>query len=296
MAFASTGRAELLGQTLLDLQRQIRVPDRVILSLAGRDDVDRDALGRSTLPVEALIGDRGLTRQRNTVLDALRDEDLVLFLDDDFVMAQDYLARLEQLFSERPDVCVATGTVIADGINNAGLSADYARHLLGRRQDFAADAELEEVNNAYGCNMAFRCAPIRRHALRFDENLPLYGWLEDVDFCRRVAAHGLCVRAPDLRGVHLGVKGGRQSGLRFGYSQVANPVYLIQRATMRPSHALALISRNIMANVAKSLLPEPWVDRRGRLRGNALALVDLLRRRSDPRRILDLGGGHDGRS
>jgi len=34
--------------------------------------------------------------------------------------------------------------------------------------------------------------------------------------------------------------------------------------------------------------PEPWVDRRGRVRGNLMAFRDLLRGRLDPRRILEI--------
>ena len=38
----------------------------------------------------------------------------------------------------------------------------------------------------------------------------------------------------------------------------------------------------------RSLAPEPWVDRRGRLRGNLIAIADLLRGRMHPLRVLDL--------
>ena len=44
----------------------------------------------------------------------------------------------------------------------------------------------------------------------------------------------------------------------------------------------------ILANAAKSISPEPWVDRAGRLRGNLLALADILMGRSHPGRVLDL--------
>ena len=144
--------------------------------------------------------------------------------------------------------------------------------------------------------MAFRCAPIQTNQLRFDEALPLYSWLEDVDFSRKVATYGRCVRASGLLGVHLGTKAGRTSGVRLGYSQVMNPVYLTQRTTMRTPHALRLISGNIAANLMKSFWPEPWIDRRGRLRGNLIALGDVLRGRIDPRRILSLDGGTNGRA
>ncbi len=297
VAFASTGRPVTLGEAISDLGRQSRPPDRTIISIAEPDDVDRDALARVPFPVDQVVGDKGLTRQRNAVLSALdAEEEIVLFLDDDFVMASDYLQQLERLFRDQPDICVATGDVLADGIGNGGITFDRARCLLAEAGTAPRVGDLHEVNNGYGCNVAFRCDPIHRYGLRFDESLPLYGWLEDIDFSRRVAAYGRCVRSLALRGVHLGIKGGRQNGLRLGYSQVANPVYLIRQATMRPSHALRLICRNIFANLAKSLRPEPWVDRRGRLQGNLLALGDLLRGRSDPMRVLKLDGRNDDRS
>jgi hypothetical protein len=59
----------------------------------------------------------------------------------------------------------------------------------------------------------------------------------------------------------------------------------MRKGTMRSGHALPLILRNIAANVAKSLKPEPYVDRRGRLAGNMLALIDLCSGRADPERV-----------
>jgi hypothetical protein len=46
--------------------------------------------------------------------------------------------------------------------------------------------------------------------------------------------------------------------------------------------------RNIAANIARSFFPEPWVDRKGRLKGNLLALIDIARGRDSPGRILQL--------
>jgi hypothetical protein len=136
--------------------------------------------------------------------------------------------------------------------------------------------------------MVVRVAAAATDAVRFDENLPLYGWLEDVDFSRRLAHHGAVVRAGALRGVHLGVKRGRQSGLRLGYSQIANPLYLIAKRSMRGDRALALMLRNLAMNLARSLSPEPYVDRRGRLAGNVAALRDLLGLRLHPENVLKL--------
>ena len=292
VAIATLGRPQDLGQALRDLGRQTRRPDSVIVSATGPDDIDAESVAQCCAPVEVLIGPKGLTRQRNLVLDRLGQAEIVLFLDDDFVMADDFLQALNSLFTRCPDVAVATGHVLADGIGSAGLTPHQARVILDGAQT-SDDDGLVRVNNGYGCNMAFRTAPIAENALRFDETLPLYGWLEDVDFSRRVAAHGRCVKSLTLRGVHLGTKAGRTSGVKLGYSQVANPLYLMRRATMRPGHALRLLGGNMLANAAKSLRPEPWVDRRGRLRGNLTALADLMRGRMHPRRILMMEGAVD---
>ncbi|WP_226781560.1 glycosyltransferase family 2 protein [Oceaniglobus trochenteri] len=289
VAIATTGRPDVVQGALADLAHQGRPADRIILSATGPEDTGPVPPG-----VEVLTGPRGLTRQRNAVLAALDDADVVLFLDDDFVMAPDYLARLDALLGAHSAVGIVTGNVLADGIGTAGLNMGQAHQILERAMTTPRDASLVEVNNAYGCNMAFRCAPIRAHGLRFDERLPLYGWLEDVDFSRRAARYGRCVQARDLLGVHLGTKGGRTSGRRLGYSQVANPVYLAAARTMRRGHALRMIARNLAANIARSPWPEPWVDRRGRLGGNLAAFGDLLRGRLHPERVLTLESGSHG--
>jgi hypothetical protein len=136
--------------------------------------------------------------------------------------------------------------------------------------------------------MSFRLEPIRRSNLQFDEQLPLYAWQEDIDFSMRLQPHGRIVKSEALRGVHLGIKAGRTSGVRLGYSQIANPIYLLRKGTMSWKHARKLMGRNVLANLARSLRPEPWVDRKGRLKGNLLAFLDLAVGRISPQRILQL--------
>jgi GT2 family glycosyltransferase len=222
------------------------------------------------------------------VLAAVADCDLLVFFDDDFLPATGWLAAIEATFAAHPGIVAATGHVVADGIKGPGLSPHDGRALLRADPGSPANATLAETYNAYGCNMALRLAPMRAHALAFDEALPLYGWYEDIDLCRRLAPHGRIVRVPAARGVHLGTKLGRTSGLRLGYSQIANPAYLARKGSYAWRRALASMARNLAANLARSAAPEPWVDRSGRLRGNLIALSDLLRGRADPRRVLDL--------
>jgi GT2 family glycosyltransferase len=124
-----------------------------------------------------------------------------------------------------------------------------------------------------------------RRGIVFDEALPQYGWLEDVDFSRRLARHGRIVKLSDARGVHLGSKAGRTAGLKYGYSQIANPLYRVKKGTFSWPRAAEQMARNIAMNLVRSVVPEPYIDRRGRLYGNMLGLVDALRGAADPKRI-----------
>ncbi|WP_211875330.1 glycosyltransferase family 2 protein [Plastoroseomonas arctica] len=267
---------------------QTRPADAVIICPAHPDDFDERAAASIGLPITAIRSRPGSCAQRNAILDRSSEFNLVVFFDDDFLPANTFLAECERLFAEAPDIVVATGRVLVDGIHGPGLSVAEGRAILERDDGSDAEAPPTAIYNAYGCNMAFRMAAIDANATRFDEAMPLYAWQEDVDFCRRLAPLGRIVRSPALRGVHLGSKRGRSSGIRFGYSQIANPLYLVRKGSVHRSWALRLMLRNLAANMAGSLRPPALVDRRGRLRGNLIAFRDLLRRRMAPDRILEL--------
>jgi GT2 family glycosyltransferase len=290
VGIATVGRAPVLCETVAELARQHRAPDRLIICATAPADVA--GLQAAGAGPDILFAPAGLPRQRNAILDAAAECDVLLFLDDDFLPAAGYLAALEAAFGADPALVVATGTVIADGIGGPGLDAEAGRALLAAdAAPPAGRAGPEPAFAGYGCNMAVRVATARRHGIRVDERLPLYAWQEDVDFTRRLAEFGHVRRLPDARGVHLGTKRGRGSGLRLGYSQVANPLYLARKTGGRAypyRYAAVRILRNLAANLARAPRPEAHVDRRGRLRGNLVALWDAARGRLTPERALDL--------
>ncbi|AXA39644.1 MULTISPECIES: glycosyltransferase family 2 protein [Rhizobium] len=284
VGIASAGRPSILRETIDYLTTLPDQPERLIVCVPAIDD----AAGLTErLDVEVIVGSRGLTSQRNRIIQAAADTDVLIFLDDDFIPAATFLSRMAAVFAANPDVAIATGEVLADGILDGGLSMSNALQVLETAAEGAE--QVTEVYNAYGCNMAVRLSPILEHALAFDEQLPLYGWLEDVDFSRSIARYGRSVRVEGARGVHLGVRSGRQPGRRLGYSQVANPVYLIRKGTMSKGRAVAQIGRNILANTRGLLFNDRLIDRWGRLKGNLLALSDLLVGRASPSRILEFG-------
>ena len=285
VVYATVGRAEMIRRTVDHLVAQTRPPDVVLVSAVSPADVA--GLEGSPLRPELLLGSKGLCAQRNRAMAELADRaDIILFFDDDFLPAGDYLAQTVALFDAHPEITGATGRVIADGIGSAGI--DFA-DAIGRieRDEPPAETVLVTIQGGlYGCNMAYRAN--KTHGLLFDEALPLYGWLEDLDFSYRLRARGPQYWCNRMSGVHLGVKGGRTSGVKLGYSQIANPLYLLRRKRAPRRHVIELMLGNVAANAMRSFRPEPYVDRRGRLRGNLLAVRDLLVGRLHPMRILEL--------
>lgn len=288
VGIATSGRREILSQTIGLLARQTCLPDHLIVCPANIDDVDASVLADFPAPTSIVTGALGSSAQRNRILSEAADADVVVFFDDDYFGCNDYLARIEQLFADNPDVVAATGRPLEDGATGPGLSVAHALATVSSAQERQPGNAIQATYGAYGCNMAFRLDPVRIHAVLFDENLPLYGWQEDIDFSRTLAPHGRIVEYEALRGVHLGNKRGRTSGVRFGYSQVANPVYLVKKGTVSSDYARPMVIRNILANMLRFFWPEAWVDRKGRLKGNILALVDVARGRVTPSRILTL--------
>ncbi|KPF78540.1 hypothetical protein IP88_03325 [alpha proteobacterium AAP81b] len=285
---ASIGRAELLAATVARLARQTRRPNLIlIVSVTEADVVGVAERARAVgLSIEVHFAPKGLPVQRNVGLARLGDRaDYVTFFDDDFVAADDYLAILDEIYAARRDVVGITGRLVADGINNAGYSYDDALARLAADVP-PADPGERTMPALYGCNMSYRCNATA--GIRFDEALPLYGWQEDVDFSFQVGQRGRLLRTERLAGVHMGAKGGRTSGRRLGYSQIANPVYLLRKRTIPKPLAWRLMRRNLVANLAGSLWSEPHIDRRGRFVGNLLALRDLAAGRLHPGNILAL--------
>lgn len=278
------GRKDQIGRLLAHLEGQSRLPDEVVISAPDGSHVEVRHTER--FPLRVVLGRTGLSAQRNSALaEVLGRFDIITFFDDDFIPATDYLEGVERAFEEHADWASVTGRVLRDGVSTAGLTWEEGLAAVRAAElEPAGEPKVVDRIAAYGCNMSIRAGFIGD--LRFDERLALYGWQEDVDFTSQLRSKGRVVGLSTLRGVHLGVKAGRVSGVRFGYSQVVNPVYLVRKGSFPALPAFSLMARNIAMNVARSLWPESYVDRRGRLRGNLRAIAHVATGRIEPEYIL----------
>jgi GT2 family glycosyltransferase len=284
---ASTGRPLELGRWVEHVLRQTVQPAVVVYAVVKSTDLPD--WEKTPEGVKLVLCAPGLPIQRNAALEEIIGLcDIVAFFDDDYVPSRFCLEGIDLFFRTHPDIVGANGILLADGINSPGITYEEARELVIRHDSLpqTEGAVLHELKGLYGCNMVFRAEAIGQE--RFDEELPLYAWQEDIDFTARVGRRGRMVKTNAFRGVHQGVKGARLPGTRLGYSQIANPIYLVRKGTLRAGDAAKLILKNFLMNHARSFLPEPWIDRWGRCKGNWLAVSDVLSGRDHPRNILTL--------
>jgi hypothetical protein len=283
---ATKGRPQALCRLLQELERQTLRPTTVFLSATERADVG--AALHSELDIELILGSPGSSIQRNRALDQLQGRyDLVFFFDDDFVPSPHWIERSARIFQTDRHIAGVCGTVVRDGALSDEVSWEEAERLIREADTANSDESLVEVTNLYGCNMAFRMAAIGS-AVRFDERLIAYGWLEDADFSRTVGKVGRLMQCGSLIGVHLGIKGGRVSGVRFGYSQIVNSWYLRGKGTLSAKEAWQHTFRALAGNGIKALWPEKFIDRRGRLMGNLVAVRHLLSGICQPEKSAEL--------
>ena len=285
---ATRGRPGVVSATVRHLlATQTLKPNAVIVSCPDIADAG-DLIGHPGVTV--VTGAAGLTTQRNTALLSLPEEsEIVAFFDDDFLADKNWLAAAARAFRDDNQIVGFTGRVLADGVGGPGIGFEEALRLVETAPP--SNWTWIEPYSPYGCNMAFRAEALGE--TRFDERLVLYGWLEDRDFAAALAKRGgRFVKSAEAFGVHMGVKSGRVSGDRFGYSQVVNPVYMLRKGTMSGAMVANHIFCNMAMNFARAAWPEPFVDRRGRVRGNLIAIADLLRGRLEPERAAGLHAGN----
>jgi len=281
---ATKGRPQAVAEVLALLEKQSCAPAVIVISATEPSDIG--VTPATKLNLEYLFGPAGLTAQRNRGLERVRTRaDVAIFFDDDFAPAGNWIEQCVQLFSSAANIAGVNGTVIRDGARRQPISWQQAREILAlpRPTDPRALSELEDL---YGCNMAFRMSAI--NDLQFDERLVLYGWLEDKEFSRKAAKKGRLVECSLLAGVHLGLQTGRVSGKRYGYSQIVNAWYLYKKDALSLREASANILKALVVNAAKTFRPENHIDRRGRLHGNLLGVMHLLSGACRPEKVAEL--------
>ncbi len=284
---ASAGRPQLLDDIASRLMDQTVEPVARIVSVPGEDSLP------AGLPPEwtVVTGTKGLAAQRNAGLDALGDgADIVLFFDDDAIVRRDYVEEALAFFATHPEFVGLTGRVLLDGAASrtyGEVPLEEADRLVTESESEPLTGEFAPGRTLFGANFAFHRAKVPD--IRFDGRLPLYSWLEDHDFARRLMRSGGIAHVEDCVIVHRGAaSGGRTNHVRLGYSQMMNPIYLHRSGSFPLWLAAWEVFRPTAKNVVQSIGGPAAEWRRERLKGNGMALGDVLRGRRTPERITAL--------
>lgn len=290
---ATKGRPQEVRHLIQNLLDQTRRPDRLIVVGAAEEDFPDDSPNREDVELRFAISPKvGLAAQRNCgvalSLSLAQDSEswkrIIVFFDDDFRPAKNWLKECAAFFARRPQCPAVTGVVVADGVKGRAIEERHAAELCDAQDTEAQGREIIWPRGLYGCNMAMQSWIFA--SCRFDENLPFYSWLEDTDMSGQIRRLGPIYKSFRMTGVHLGVKAGRLSGVRYGYSQIANPIYLWHRKrTVSAMLVVHLLFRALGSNAVQSIREHPLFDYRGRLKGNLIAIGHLLMGKLHPAEI-----------
>lgn len=276
VAIVSSGRPEILRQTVASILAQSVAPAEIVLSTINQ--ADWPAAAGDDPRIRHIWGKKGIPVQLNAAVDAFAGSDEFVFIfDDDVVLAPDYCERALAWFREEPALLAFDGHVLRDG--NV-THAEAVAVLEAERQN--RPHRRIDRSQIYGCNICTRRSTLKLE--RFDEALEGYAWLFEFDWVRRVRRHGPTGRVFDCHIVHLMAQSGRMPGFKLGYMQIFHPVYLSRKGLI-PFGELhrKFIWKHILINGVKSLTGDAKVDRLGRFKGNMRAILNICKGQKTPK-------------
>lgn len=290
IVIATRGRPAILADTLRSLRRQTRRAGYVYVSVSSPDDAPPGDAAEGTI---VLMGAPGGSAQRNTAIRQVPAHvGYIAFFDDDVEIHPSYLENAIGFLERNPDVVAVSGIMIADG----NISREAARALVQDDRTWSSLPALRDRGPhhiLYACNAVVRSGPMRETL--FDENLPLYSYGEDYDLSLRLKKFGRVGRLSNAIGVHLQARNARVSGRRYGYATIANNWYFLRKGVCHlPApwsyvrFVLIIVLKCMCLNLRNALSGRMQNDPWGQLGGNLLAVLDLIRGRSSPQRILEL--------
>jgi GT2 family glycosyltransferase len=285
------GRSQLLLETLASIAMCDPVPDEVVVVDGNPDrsaeelvrELDEQNEGLRFLHVSSL---RGASVQRNRGMERASG-DVVVFIDDDAVVAPDLFARLADAFSD-PHLVGATGRIVQKRYRAFGNQQSSVRRLFnaGGRQGtmtrYGYPRHVQDLDSGHdvefmqGCLMSAR----REDALAVGFDQALGGergaaLLEDEDFSYRLSRRGRVCYFPDAV-VHHKAAGFRARDMRY-YSRliVVDRAYLL-RKNFRVTPLVALqFGLLIAVLLAHRVVNREWRGALGVADGALAAIAEL---------------------
>jgi GT2 family glycosyltransferase len=270
-------RPELLRRCLAAIAAGTALPAEVLVSDDSRDGAAAASVCAGFAGVRYLRGPRrGLCANRNAVIRQART-DFVSLLDDDAVVAVDFVARALAALAGLPPRTLVTGTVFETDRPVVAGNPSFLG-FFGKQPD----RRYENIN--LNCNLLPRGAFAEAG---FDETIG-YGY-EDMDLCARLLSRGYTIRLdPALVTTHLPPR--RSTALdrrRFAMAERARFYTSVKRYLLwqrKPSKLLAYLVVAPAHRALHALKTGKWFDLPHAVADMAWALRATLRERARLRR------------
>jgi GT2 family glycosyltransferase len=241
--------------------------------------------------------EKGSATQRNYAAKYLPPEvEQVSFLDDDMEVHDEYFREIENVFTSCADVAGFSGCIIHNGeVDRTAGRASLDQHRIPKDMP-AFGFYPRRWPGFYGCAMNIRRCWLAVEG--FDERLPLYAVGEDCEMGFRLSRHGSVGGSARCPAVHLAVRSGRICEVGVGYAQIINYLYFAGKGIGYPRFHTYYekLCRTPAVNFFFKLFPsldrKVSIDRKGRFRGNLLALRDVMRGRIEPENLRRIVADH----
>jgi GT2 family glycosyltransferase len=282
----TASRPTELTDTIQSLLAQSTPPQSIIIIASEGADV---AQCIQENPKITLLFDAGSSaHKRNLALSHVTGK-YVFFLDDDIELHPAYLSEATALLDDFPAIVGFSGKLLKDG----NVSRAEARELIHRwrhQEHWRGRLRVENRSTQFhGSNLIIRRSVLTRES--FDERLPAYSLGEDYDLWVRAKRYGLTGRYDRCIAVHLRASGGRLSARKMAYSHIANHWHFIRKgvSTLPYPWAYARFFALCIKLPLLSLIEMRRARSREELQGYSEAICDVVRGRSSPSRLSDIG-------
>lgn len=275
IVIATYNRADDLIECIKSINLQTVEPEKIIIvdsTTYSDKNIEERIREVSSLNIQYInTKQKGLTLQRNLALKLIpKDAELVMFLDDDILLDNDYVENVSKFFEEdtNEEIGGVEGYLTRDG------DKEYPK--------VPKDNKKVQLKSLYGCNMTYRVNKIV--GMTFDENLQLYSFMEDWDFSYRVGLKTKLYKIHSAQAVHNQSKAGRIDYVKNGFMRIANKYYLKKK-----NNAITLFDYFIFVlTIIRNCLCSFNKDRRARFKGNIIAVRRVIIKKENINIVLNI--------
>lgn len=185
---ATHARPDSLASLIASLKPQLRLGAHELIVADNGTPAPTELPDKKIVTLHLHDPSPGKCRVQNRAIEKAFG-DVMVFLDDDLIVARDYLDRVEEFFTDHPEFAAMKGRVLPAEDPAAKVGAAAAVWLDLPIVDHGE--EVIEVRGVLGANMAFRVSALERVGL-FDERLGpgAGGHEEETEMSARLARAG----------------------------------------------------------------------------------------------------------